>query len=186
MAIIKDLNSSFGIVASYHRITSVSVNYKMKQVVICVSSYSTKETRANNYNPLEEIDIEVPTTDFNKFKDTNVINNAYLWLKPNVVGFEDSIDDLDIVEDFVVDNTEKEDNSSGYKITAKTNLYRYFSNECKSMEFNRKFIKIHLNSNNEDYDAKVMKELDKDHFFFLLKKTNKYKKMDINDISVYL
>lgn len=111
MAIIKDLDSSFGIVASYHRITSVSVNYKMKQVIICVSSYSTKDTRINNFNPLEEIDIEVPTSDFSIFKDTNVINNAYLWLKANVVGFEDSIDDLDIIEDFVVDNLEKEEPS---------------------------------------------------------------------------
>ena len=111
MAIIKDLNSSFGIVASYHRITSVSVNYKMKQVVICVSSYSTKDTRVNNFNPLEEIDIEVPGADFNQFKDTNVINTAYLWLKANVVGFEDSIDDLDIVEDLVVDKQEKEEPS---------------------------------------------------------------------------
>lgn len=102
----------------------------------------------------------------------------------NQEDYFESLDDSEETEK--IDNIEKEDNSSGYKITAKTNLYRYFSNECKSMEFNRKFIKIHLNSNNEDYDAKVMKELDKDHFFFLLKKTNKYKKMDINDISVYI
>lgn len=102
----------------------------------------------------------------------------------NQEDYFESLDDSEETEK--IDNTEKEDNSSDYKITAKTNLYRYFSNECKSMEFNRKFIKIHLNSNNEDYDAKVMKELDKDHFIFLLKKSNKYKKMDINDISVYI
>jgi hypothetical protein len=30
--------------------------------------------------------------------NTNPIRQGYLWLKENVVGFEDAIDDLDVVE----------------------------------------------------------------------------------------
>ena len=92
MAIIKELNTNFGCSAEYHRITSISINYKIKKVIICVASYLTKEARINRYNPIEEIDIEVPSEDFNLFLDSNVINIAYIWLKNNVVGFEESID----------------------------------------------------------------------------------------------
>lgn len=104
MAIIKELNSSFGCSVAYHRITSISINYKIKKVIICLASYLTKEARINQNNPLEEIDIEVPMEDFFHFKDTNVIQNAYSWLKENVVGFEDSIDDLDVLEEDVAVN----------------------------------------------------------------------------------
>ena len=92
MAIIKELSTSFGCSADYHRITNISINYKFKKVIICVASYLTKESRRDNYNPVEEVDIEVPQEDFNLFLDTNVINIAYIWLKNNVVGFDESID----------------------------------------------------------------------------------------------
>jgi hypothetical protein len=98
MAIIKDLNTSFGCSAQYHRITSISINYKVKKVIICVASYLTKEARRDRYNPVEEIDIEVPLEDFNLFLDTNVINVAYTWLKDNVVGFDEALDDLENVD----------------------------------------------------------------------------------------
>lgn len=98
MAIIKDLNTSFGCSAQYHRITSISINYKVKKVIICVASYLTKEARRDRYNPVEEIDIEVPLEDFNLFLDTNVINVAYTWLKDNVVDFDEALDDLENVD----------------------------------------------------------------------------------------
>lgn len=108
MAIIKDINSSFGIVANYHRVTSISVNYKNKKVIICVASYASKSARASDYNPLEEIDIEVPKDDYLLFIDTNVIEKAYLWLKENVVGFENAIDDYDSFDDIVQAEVNKE------------------------------------------------------------------------------
>lgn len=99
MAIIKDLNTNFGCSAEYHRITSININYKVKKVIICVASYLTKEARINRYNPMEAIDIEVPYEDFNLFLDSNVINIAYIWLKNNVVVFDDSIDCFDKILD---------------------------------------------------------------------------------------
>lgn len=42
MAIINELSTSLGCGADYHRITSLSINYKFKKVIICVASYLTK------------------------------------------------------------------------------------------------------------------------------------------------
>jgi hypothetical protein len=98
MAIIKELNSNFGCSVSYHRITAININYRIKKVIICVASYLNKESRVNQYDSLEEIDIEVPIEDFFNFKDTNVLQNAYLWLKENVVGFEDCVDDFEVID----------------------------------------------------------------------------------------
>lgn len=117
MAIIKQIASNYGIDAVYHRITNININYKRKQVVICVASYLTKEARRSNLSPLEEVDIEVPKEDFLFFKDTNVIEYAYEWLKQNVIGFEDSEDDSEVVEEDVgvdeeqteVEETEEEE-----------------------------------------------------------------------------
>ena len=103
MAIIKELNTSFGCNANYHRITSISVNYRIKKIIICVASYLTKEARINSYNPVEEIDIEVPYEDFNLFLDANVINIAYIWLKSNVVGFEESIDCFEKIQEHIIE-----------------------------------------------------------------------------------
>lgn len=98
MAIIKSMNSKFGLSLSYHRITAFNINYSAKKAVLCVASYLSKEARANKSVPLEEIDIEIPTTDWPLFKNANPIEQGYLWLKANVVGFEDALDDLDAVE----------------------------------------------------------------------------------------
>ena len=97
MAIIKQIASNYGVDAVYHRITNININYKNKQVVICVASYLTKEARRVNLSPLEEVDIEVPKEDFLLFMDTNVIEYAYEWLKQNVIGFEDAEDDAEVV-----------------------------------------------------------------------------------------
>ncbi len=97
MAIIKELNSSYGCLIAYHRITSINIHYQAKKIVLCVASYLSKETRANQMEPLEEIDIEVPISDFSIFKNTNVIETGYIWLKNNVIGFEDSVDDFDVL-----------------------------------------------------------------------------------------
>ena len=94
MAIIKELDSRIGIGVSYHRIIGVNINYRDKKIVICLASYINSECRNNNFQALEVVDIEVPEVDFTKFEDKNPINIAYLWLRENVEGFEDSTDDL--------------------------------------------------------------------------------------------
>lgn len=98
MAIIKEMNCKFGISLSYHRITAFNINYAHKKAVLCVASYLSKEARSNKSIPLEEIDIEIPYSDFSLFQNTCPISQGYLWLKENVVGFEESIDDMEVVE----------------------------------------------------------------------------------------
>ena len=104
MAIIKDLETKFGVNATYHRITAFNISYLKKKVVICVASYISKETRANMSEPIEEIDIEIPEEDVIHFLDANPIEQAYNWLKQNVIGFEDSIDDMDVIEPVTVES----------------------------------------------------------------------------------
>jgi len=98
MAIIKELNTKFGIGASYHRITAFNISYSSKKITICVASYLSKEARANKSVPIEELDIAIPFSDFASFLNVNPIVQGYEWLKQNVIGFEDAIDDFDIVE----------------------------------------------------------------------------------------
>ena len=57
-------------------------------------------------DPIEEIDIEIPQSDFTQFLDVNPIEQAYTWLKQNVIGFEDSLDDLDVIEPPIVESEE--------------------------------------------------------------------------------
>lgn len=103
------MQSKFGISLSYHRITAFNINYVVKKAVICVASYLSKEARTNLSAPLEEIDIEIPTADFIQFQNANLIEQGYLWLKENVVGFDDSIDDFEVVEPQVNATSETED-----------------------------------------------------------------------------
>lgn len=98
MAIIKALDSKVGIKVSYHRVIAINLNYRDKKAVICVASYLDKQKRKENYQPLEVVDIEVPDADFNLFIGDNPQDIAYLWLKENVDGFDDSLDDLEKVE----------------------------------------------------------------------------------------
>lgn len=98
MAIIKELETKFGIGASYHRITAFNISYSRKKIIICVATYLSKETRINHSDPIEEIDIEIPFSDYTSFLDASPIEKAYAWLKQNVIGFEDATDDFDIVE----------------------------------------------------------------------------------------
>jgi hypothetical protein len=106
MAIIKELETKFGIKASYHRITAFNISYSRKKIVICVASYISKETRSIMKDPVEEIDIEIPQSNFNVFLDVNPIEQAYTWLKQNVIGFEDSLDDFDVIEPPIVESVE--------------------------------------------------------------------------------
>lgn len=98
MAIIKDMQSKFGVALSYHRIIAFNINYATKKAVICVASYLSKEARASRSVPLEEVDIEVPVSDFSSFSSSNPISVGYEWLKTNVVGFDESLDDFEVVE----------------------------------------------------------------------------------------
>ena len=93
MAIVADLNSSYGVVASYHRVTCVSINALIKEVTICVSSYVSKEKRDEGFDPIDSVDITVPTDDYDLFLDGNIYSASYNWLKENVEGFEDATDD---------------------------------------------------------------------------------------------
>jgi len=98
MAIIKELNTKFGIGASYHRITAFNISYSNKKITICVASYLSKEARTAKREPIEELDIAIPFTDFISFLDVNPLVQGYEWLKQNVIGFEDAIDDFDVLE----------------------------------------------------------------------------------------
>ena len=110
MAIIKDLDTKFGVQASYHRITAFNISYTNKKVILCVATYLSKEARQNLSEPIEEIDIEIPQSDFNTFLETNPIERGYLWLKENVLGFEDVADDFEVLEPIIeieeIDNNE--------------------------------------------------------------------------------
>lgn len=107
MAIIKELSTKFGIGASYHRITAFNISYSSKKITICVASYLSKEARANKREPIEELDISIPFSDFSSFLNVNPIVQGYEWLKQNVIGFEDAIDDFDVVEPSVPEQTEE-------------------------------------------------------------------------------
>ena len=98
MAIIRELETKFGIKASYHRITAFNISYSHKKISLCVATYISKEARANFNQPVEEIDIEIPFGDFTSFLNVNPIERGYLWLKENVIGFEDAVDDFDVLE----------------------------------------------------------------------------------------
>lgn len=100
MAIIKGLSTKFGIEASYHRITAFSISYKQKKVTVCVATYLSKEARIKRSDPIEEVDIEIPYSDYPKFTESNPIETSYLWLKENVVGFESAADDFDVIEPY--------------------------------------------------------------------------------------
>ena len=98
MAIIKNLKSRVGIDLSYHRVIAVNVNYKDKKVVICLASYIDLDRRIGNYDPLEVIDIEIPKEDFKLFEGVDLQEMSYLWLKDNIIGFDESTDDLEVRE----------------------------------------------------------------------------------------
>jgi len=110
MAIIKKMNTKFGVGASYHRITAFNISYSNKKITICVASYISKEARANMHDPIEEVDIEVPLSDYTLFVESNPMEQSYIWLKQNVIGFEDSEDDMDVIEKVVI---ESEDDGLG-------------------------------------------------------------------------
>lgn len=90
---------------------SIAINYLQKKVVICIASFVSKETRAENYDPIDTIDVDIPLEDYPLFISSNVIEIAYNWLKENVVGFEHAVDDFDSlsnVEESVKSEIEKE------------------------------------------------------------------------------
>jgi hypothetical protein len=93
MALFKELGSSYGITASYHRVTCVSINALTKEVTICVASYVSKEKRDEGCEFIDSLDIYVPADDYEKFLGGNVLSCAYAWLKDNVEGFEEAEDD---------------------------------------------------------------------------------------------
>ena len=110
MAIIKELDTKFGVQASYHRITAFNISYTRKNIVLCVATYLSKKARQNHSEAIEEIDIEIPQSDFNTFLETNPIERGYLWLKENVVGFEDAADDFEVVDSiFEVETLDNEE-----------------------------------------------------------------------------
>jgi hypothetical protein len=109
MAVIKELNTKFGIGASYHRITAFNISYSSKKITICVASYLLKEARANKSVPIEELDIANPFSDFSSFLNVNPIVQGYEWLKQNVIGFEDATDDFDVIEPLLLVPIEEEE-----------------------------------------------------------------------------
>ena len=111
MAIIKSLPSSYGVEASYHKITNISINYPVKELVICVCTYVSKETRIGGCDPIDSVDIEIPKEDFKMFENADVLEVAYKWLKVNVEGFENCQDDLEVCSALV--KGDENDDSKG-------------------------------------------------------------------------
>jgi hypothetical protein len=109
MAIIKPLDSNFGVSVAYHRITAININLKTKTIILCVSSYLSKEARQNNKISLEDVDIEIPKNDFHLFTGENIMATCYDWLKANVVGFEDSEDCYDSFSESLDTTVNEED-----------------------------------------------------------------------------
>lgn len=93
MALFKELGSSYGVTANYHRVTCVSVNALTKEVTICVASYISKEKRDEGCEFIDSLDIYVPADDYGRFLEGNILSCAYSWLKENVEGFEEAQDD---------------------------------------------------------------------------------------------
>lgn len=93
MALVKEIASSYGISASYHRILAISLNCRKRRAVICVGSYIDKEKRKEGYDPIDTIDIRVGEDDYPLFLSGNALEAAYKWLRENVEGMEDASDD---------------------------------------------------------------------------------------------
>lgn len=102
MAIIKVLNSNVGVDVTYHRVVAVNINYLERTINIGLASYIDAIKRTEKCRPLEIVDISVPKEDFNLFLKSNPIKVSYNWLKNNVDGFYDALDDLEEREAEVV------------------------------------------------------------------------------------
>jgi len=111
----------------------------------------------------------------------NILNNQFL-------------DEDDAMYQMLTDFDEEETDTSSedirefeYKVTSETNLYRYLKAELQIIEPSRAVIKFRTFSDGSRYEGKVLKEVDKDNFIFLLDKPEKkMKKIDINDIEVMI
>ena len=92
MATSTDLDSHYGINPTYHRVVCVSIAALRREVTICLASYFYKEIRDNGGQPIETIDINVPSEDYDLFLNGNIYQVSYCWLKENVIGFEEATD----------------------------------------------------------------------------------------------
>ncbi len=90
------MESRLHIIESQHLISAIQV-----RKLAYVSQHISKEARASFNQPVEEIDIEIPYGDFTSFLNVNPIERGYLWLKENVIGFEDAVDDFDVLEPII-------------------------------------------------------------------------------------
>ena len=111
----------------------------------------------------------------------NTLNNQFL-------------DEDDAMYQMLTDFDEEDQDTSSedakdfeYKLSSDTNLYRYLKAELQIIEPSRSFMKFRTFSDGNSYEGKVLKEIDKDNFIFLLDKPEKkMKKFDINDIEVLI
>lgn len=113
-------------------------------------------------------------------ENNNTLNNQFL-------------DEDDALYQILTDYEDEEDSDSSsedtgdfeYKITSDTNLYRFLKAELQMLEPSRSILKFMTYSDGQRYEGKVLKEVDKDNFIFLLEKPEKkMKKFDINNIEV--
>lgn len=107
MAILKALETQYGVSVSYHRIIAININYLRKRITLCVASYVSKEARKQNLSSLEEVDISVPSSDFSAFSEESIMACGYNWLKHNVVGFEEAENCFEICEPVVESEVEE-------------------------------------------------------------------------------
>lgn len=94
-------------------------------------------------------------------------------------------EDEEVVDDNNNPYDDVEDSSDFEYKPDQDNLYRYFKNELSIFEPDRKNIKFVKYGDKIQYTGKVLKEIDRDHFIFLIDKpVKKMMKIDINDISL--
>lgn len=111
---------------------------------------------------------------------SSTLNNQFLdeddALYQMLIEYEDDEEDTSSSDD---------DKEFVYKATSETNLYRYLKTELQILEPSRSKLRFKVFGSNVTYEGKVLKEIDKDNFIFLLDKPEKkMKKIKIDDIEV--
>jgi len=87
MALLKAVNTAFGIDANYWNIFSISEDFKNKSLEVVINGYVSKEVRDENHNPVAWQNLTFTGDDYIKDATREVI---YLALKAK--DFSDAVD----------------------------------------------------------------------------------------------
>jgi len=78
MALLKSVNTAFGIDANYWNIFSITENFKNKSLEVVINGYVSKEVRDENHNPVAWQNLQFTGDDYIKDATREAI---YLALK---------------------------------------------------------------------------------------------------------